>query len=43
MSKRLQVQLHLAGFDLRQIEDVVDEPSRCLPAVDLLQVGAKKS
>ena len=36
----LEVQLHLAGLDLRQVEDVVDEGEEVLArGVDLLQVG----
>ena len=36
----LEVELHLAGLDLREVEDVVDQPEQVLAGgVDLLQVG----
>ena len=36
----LEEQLHLAGFDLRQVEDVVDQRLQVLAGrMDLLQIG----
>ncbi len=40
MSKRLDRQRHLAGFDLREIEDVVDQLQQVLAGgLNLLQIG----
>ena len=40
--ERLQEEVHLAGLDLRQVEDVVDERQQVLArGVDLLEVGGE--
>ena len=39
----LEIQVHAAGFDLRQVEDVVDQAEQMLAGgLDLLQVGQRR-